>query len=127
MSGNSVAIKRSKQRLIRRRKHIKKIVFGTPARPRVVVFRSNRHIYAQIVDDSNSKTICGCSSLTPSLKEKVASSKGKLDTAKIVGGQLAVLAKEHEIDSVCFDRNGNRYHGRVKALADAIRAGGIKF
>ncbi len=127
MPNTRSATKRSMKRLSRRRMHIKKNVFGTTERPRVVIYRSNRHIYAQIIDDANSVTISGCSTLTPSLKDQVAGAKSKLDQAKIVGMQLAKLAQEKSIEQICFDRNGCRYHGRVKALAEAIRAGGIKF
>lgn len=127
MPNSSSATKRSMARLSRRRKHIKKIVFGTPGRPRVVIYRSNRHIYAQIIDDANSTTISGCSTLTPSLKDQIAAADSKVAQAKVVGAQLAQIAKEKNIEKVCFDRNGCRYHGRVKALAEAIRAGGIQF
>jgi len=127
MSNISVVTRRRKHRLERRHKHIKKVVLGTPERPRVVVFRSNLHIYAQLVDDMSRRTITGCSTLTPALKEKVATVKGKIGKAKLVGEQLAVLAKDRGITRICFDRNGCHYHGRVKALAEGIRSGGVEF
>ena len=126
MNKLSVSIKKSKKRLIRRKKHIRKIVFGTADRPRLVVFRSNVHIYAQIIDDDNG-TLTGCSTLSPSIKDKLAEVKGKVNQAKIIGEPIASLAKAHGITKVKFDRNGRIYHGRVKALADAARSGGLIF
>jgi len=126
MNELSVRIRKSKKRLIRRKKHIRKIVFGTADRPRLVVFRSNVHIYAQIIDDDNG-TLTGCSTLTPDLKEKLVGVKGKVSQAKIIGEHIASLAKDRGITKVKFDRNGRIYHGRVKALADAARSGGLIF
>lgn len=126
MNELSVSIRKSKKRLIRRKKHIRKIVFGTVDRPRLVVFRSNVHIYAQIIDDDNG-TLTGCSTLSPALKEKLAEVKGKVNQAKIIGEHIASLAKDRGITKVKFDRNGRIYHGRVKALADAARSGGLIF
>ncbi len=127
MSDNRVPVRRKLEMLARRKKHIAKKLFGTPERPRLVIYRSNSHIYAQIVDDVNRKTITGCSSLTPALREKVTGLKGKLEEGKIVGQFVAGLAKARGIEQVAFDRNGCRYHGRVKALADGARAGGLQF
>lgn len=127
MSDNSTKIRRRQVRLGRRRKHIKKVIFGTAERPRVVVFRSNAHIYAQIVDDRGLHSITGCSTLTPTLKEKVAAAKGKIAKSKIVGEHLAALAKGKGITKISFDRHGCQYHGRVKALAEGLRSGGVEF
>lgn len=105
------------------RKRIRKIVSGTAEKPRLSVFRSNKEIYAQLVDDLSGKTILSVTSL----KSKDAHSGNKVDQAKYVGSKVAELAKEKGIDSVTFDRNGYLYHGRVKSLAEAAREGGLKF
>ena len=110
---------------MRRKVRIRKKVNGTPERPRLVVFRSNRSIYAQIVDDVNGKTIVSASSLA--LAEDRASMKNNKEAAANVGKEVARLAKEQKIEQVVFDRNGFIYHGRVKALADGAREGGLKF
>lgn len=112
---------------MRRKKRVKKKILGTLERPRLVVYRSNKHIYAQIVDDVHNRTITGCSTLTPGLKESVGVAQGKVDKAKLVGERIATLAKEKGIKLVSFDRNGKRFHGRVKAIADAAREAGLEF
>lgn len=127
MSNSYVALRKKRERLSRRRKHIRKKVFGTAERPRLLIFSSNKHIYTQIVDDEARKTLAGCSTLTPSVIVKLKDSKGSIGRAKIVGESIAELLKGLNINSVCFDRNGKKYHGHVKALADAARAGGLKF
>jgi len=127
MSSTHVLIRKRVQRLAKRRKHIRKVVFGTTEVPRLVVFRSNRHIYAQIVDDSKSHTITGCSTLSPNLKDNLSECKKMIDKAKVIGGQIAKLAVDLGFKKVCFDRNGRIYHGRVKAVAEGARAGGLKF
>ncbi|MBE0676795.1 MAG: 50S ribosomal protein L18 [Bacteroidales bacterium] len=104
---------------------IRKTIKGTAGKPRLSVFRSNKQIYVQLIDDINQTTILSACS-----KEKdVASQTGvnKKDQAALVGKLLAGKCKEKGIDSVVFDRNGYRYHGRVKSLADAAREGGLKF
>jgi len=96
----------------------------------LTVFRSARHVYAQLVDDVNGKTITGVSSLSPSLRDQVAAlrkEKGKVEISKLVGKEIARIAKEKGIERVVFDRNGYVYHGRVKAVADGAREGGLKF
>jgi large subunit ribosomal protein L18 len=105
---------------------IRKKVMGTAERPRLAVYRSLNHIYAQLVDDLSGRTILTVSSLS---KEVVPakSTKGKLDASKLVGKHIATLAKEKGIDRVCFDRGGYLYHGRVKAVADGAREGGLNF
>lgn len=104
----------------RRKKHIRKIVRGTAERPRLSVFRSARHIYAQVIDDDAGRTLAAASSLSLGLS-------GNKDTARQVGEQLARLALEAKVESVVFDRNGYLYHGRVAALADGARSAGLKF
>lgn len=103
---------------------IRKTITGTAARPRLCVFRSNAGIYAQLVDDVAGNTITGTSSFAKSLAgEKV----NKSDQSKKVGLEIARIAKDKGIETVVFDRNGFKYHGRVKALAEGAREGGLKF
>ncbi len=101
-------------------------VLGTNQRPRLSVFKSINHIYAQLIDDENRVTIAAASTVEPELKEG-STRGGNADAAQKVGTLIARKAKENQIESVVFDRGGNLYHGRVKALADAAREGGLKF
>lgn len=105
----------------RRKKHIRKNVFGTAERPRLSVFRSAKHIYAQVIDDESGRTIASASSLNAEF------SGGNADGAAQVGKLVAERAKEASVNSVVFDRNGFLYHGRVAALADAAREAGLQF
>lgn len=105
----------------------KKRLIGTADRPRLVVFRSIRYIYGQIIDDHSQKTLVGASTLTEDLKSKLKKAKNKVEASKIVGEYLAEKAKEQNITQVVFDRNGYKYHGRVKALADGARSAGLDF
>jgi large subunit ribosomal protein L18 len=101
---------------------------GTEARPRLSVYRSLNHIYAQIVDDLSGKTIVSASTLSTGTKSKSKKKTGgNLDAAKRVGAELAARAKKVNIEKVVFDRGGYLYHGRIKALADAAREGGLIF
>ncbi len=111
---------------IRRKKSIRKKIGGTTERPRLSVFRSPRHIYAQIIDDSTGKTLATASTLSKELKGKLKNT-GNADAAAKVGELLSKTAKKKKVGSVAFDRNGFLYHGRVKALAEAARAGGLDF
>lgn len=111
----------------RRRKHIRKVIKGTAERPRLVVFRSNKNIYAQIIDDVSGTTLASSSSLASAIEADIAKAKNKVEKAKVVGNQIAKVATEKKIDKVVFDRAGYRYHGRVKAFADGAREGGLKF
>jgi large subunit ribosomal protein L18 len=106
---------------------IHKHVAGTPERPRLAVHRSLSHIYAQLVDDSNRKTLATVSSLRKDLREELKKAKGKQEKAKLVGKAVAAKAQELSIKKVVFDRSGYLYHGRVKALADGAREGGLEF
>jgi len=108
---------------LRRKTRIRKKITGTESRPRLTVFRSSKHIYAQVVDDSTGKTVCAASSL----KDQGEGYTGNKDAAAVVGKALAERAVSAGITEVVFDRNGFKYHGRVKALADAAREGGLKF
>ena len=112
---------------LRRRKiryKIRKKISGTPEKPRLSVFRSNKYIYAQIIDDLSGKTLASVSSREVELKEQTATGKEK---ANLVGKKLAERAAAANISSVLFDRSGYLYHGRVKALADGAREGGLQF
>jgi large subunit ribosomal protein L18 len=105
---------------------VRKKVFGTDARPRVCVFRSLKHIYAQVISDERGVTLVCVSTLSKELKGKVKKTKG-VETAKQVGLLLAEVCKEKNIARVVFDRNGFLFHGQVKALAEAAREGGLNF
>ncbi len=110
----------------RRKLRYKDKVRGTPERPRLCVFRSARHIYAQLIDDSRGHTLAAASTLSPELRE-VERGKGKIEIAKKVGALIAEKALALNIQKVVFDRNGFLYHGRVKALAEAAREKGLSF
>ena len=112
---------------LRRRQHIRKCLSGTLERPRMAVFRSNRHIYVQIIDDERGATIVAVSSLTSEIKAKAKDLEDKKAVAKEVGRVIAQKAKEKGISTVTFDRGGYLYHGRIKALADAAREVGLNF
>jgi large subunit ribosomal protein L18 len=109
-----------------RKRRIRKKIGGTGERPRLSVFRSARHIYAQIVDDLQGHTLVAASTLSKEIRENLAGLK-KSETAKEVGRLLAAKAKEKGISQVVFDRNGFLYHGRVKAVADSCREHGLVF
>ncbi len=118
-----MAIKnRKKYRRFRIKQRIRKTLAGTPERPRMSVFRSNKEIYAQLIDDLNGKTLLAASSMN--LADEKAT---KTQAAEKVGAEIAQKAKDSGVDTVIFDRNGYLYHGRVKALAEAARKGGLKF
>jgi len=105
-------------------KRVRKTVVGTPERPRLSVFRSNKEIYAQLIDDVNGVTLAA----TSSKDKEVAGHKGtKIEKAAMVGEKIAKIALEKGIDTVTFDRGGFLYHGRVKSLAEGARKGGLKF
>jgi large subunit ribosomal protein L18 len=115
--------------VIRKRVHkrIRRKVAGNTARPRLAVFRSVKHIYAQVIDDSVGHTLAAASSNEKSDAKSEVKSGGNVAGAKAVGKLLAERAKEKGVKSVVFDRGGYLYHGRVKALADAAREGGLEF
>jgi len=115
-----------KKRALRLKRHrrVRAKISGTPERPRLNVFRSLKHIYAQIIDDEAGHTLAAASSLDPSLRDKDG---GNIAGAKLVGALIAARAVERGIRRVVFDRGGYKYHGRVKALADAAREGGLEF
>ncbi|MFO0746977.1 MAG: 50S ribosomal protein L18 [Myxococcota bacterium] len=109
----------------KRKLGIRKKVSGTAARPRLSVFRSNKHIYAQVIDDEAGKTLASASTLSPELEGKLEGDKK--EAAKKVGELAAKKCLDAKIEAVVFDRNGFIYQGRVAALADGARAGGLKF
>lgn len=111
----------------RLKQHIRLQISGTSERPRLTVFRSLRHVYAQVVDDSTGKTLFGVSDLSKHLTEQFKDVKGQVAMGKKVGQLLARAAVDKKIVEVVFDRNGFRYHGVVKAVADGAREGGLKF
>ena len=108
---------------IKRHKRVRAKIFGTPERPRLCVFRSAKHIYAQIIDDVNGKTLVSASSMEKDFTEY----GGNKDAAKKIGELVAERALKAKIETVVFDRGGFVYHGRVQALAEGAREGGLKF
>ncbi len=111
---------------LRRHLRVRKHVFGAPEHPRLSVFRSLKHIFAQIVVDTGGETLVQASSLDPEIRSKVKHG-GNIEAAKLVGDLVARRALEKGIRSIVFDRGGYLYHGRVRALADAARAAGLEF
>ena len=106
---------------------IRKKVFGVAEKPRLSVYRSLNNVYAQVIDDSTGKTLASASSLSAEIKEELKNVKGKVAKSKLVGSLLAKKAAESKVTTVIFDRNGYRYHGRVQAIAEGAREGGLKF
>ena len=115
------------ERLERRRFRTRKSIFGTPERPRLSVFRSDKHIYAQLVDDYAGKTLAAVASTDGDVRGAELKNGGNVAAAKKVGAAIAAKAKAAGITKVAFDRGGRMYHGRIKALADAAREGGLQF
>jgi large subunit ribosomal protein L18 len=123
VSGNSVRTLR-----IRRHTRVRAKVSGTPARPRLAVSRSNRHISAQLIDDLGGRTVAAASSVEPTLRAQLGDAGGAtIAAAEAVGRLVAARAKDAGITQAVFDRGGFAYHGRVAALADGARAGGLEF
>jgi len=117
-------LKRVRRR--RRQLRVRRKIHGTAERPRLAVFRSLKHIYAQIIDDDAGHTLVAASSLEPELRQQLKSG-GNKEAAALVGKRLGERAKEKGIEKVVFDRRHYRYHGRIKALADAAREAGLQF
>jgi large subunit ribosomal protein L18 len=109
---------------LRRQVRVRKKVFGAPERPRLVVTRSARHVYAQVIDDTQGRTLASASTMEAPLR---AATGDKSDKAKQVGSLIAERAKAVGVESVVFDRAGYKYHGRIAALADGAREGGLEF
>jgi large subunit ribosomal protein L18 len=114
------------ERLQRRKYRVRKSVFGSTERPRLSVFRSDKHIYAQLIDDFAGRTLASASSTLNDVRGDLKNG-GNVAAAKRVGKAIAEKAKAAGITQVAFDRGGRQYHGRIKALADAAREGGLKF
>ena len=112
---------------MRRKQHVRKKVSGTPERPRLSVFRSNRHIYAQLIDDTAGVTLVAASTKSKALRDQLPGEGNNKKVVEAVGEALAKGALGVGIKCVCFDRNRYRYHGRVKSLADAARKAGLAF
>lgn len=115
-----------KAQRVRRHKRLRKHLSGTAERPRLAVFRSLHHIYAQVIDDSAGRTIVSAATLEAAVREEVKSTHD-CEAARKVGELIAARAQEKGIKQVVFDRGGNTYHGRVAALADGARSGGLEF
>lgn len=111
---------------VRRQERVRRRVLGSDQRPRLCVFRSGKHIYAQVISDETGRTLAAASTLSADVKQQVKQT-GNRDAAKQVGTLIARLCQERAIRAVVFDRNGFLYHGRIKALADAAREAGLQF
>lgn len=120
-------VKRLTSRRKIRHRRVRKKVSGTSERPRMAVFKSLRHIYVQVIDDSRGHTVAAASSLESSIRSEVNGSEAKSEVSKLVGKLIAERAKESGVKTVVFDRGGFKYHGRTKALAEAARQGGLAF
>ena len=117
---------RKVSRRLRRHRRVRRKVFGTPERPRLCVQRSLRHMYAQVIDDVSGCTLAAASTVTPGVRDAIRGA-GKKAAAGLVGKELARRAIEAGVQKVAFDRGGHRYHGRVRALAEGAREGGLQF
>jgi large subunit ribosomal protein L18 len=117
---------RKDQRQIRHER-IKKRLKGSLVVPRLCVFKSSRHIYGQIIDDSRGQTVVAASSLTPEVREMIKDLKKKVEVSAIVGKYIGQLAVSKNIKRVCFDRGGYPFHGRIKSFAEAAREAGLSF
>jgi large subunit ribosomal protein L18 len=122
----TVTPQKKAERRLRRKRHIRRQIFGTLERPRLTVYKSLAHMYAQVIDDVAGRTLVAASTLEQGLRGALKGT-GNCAAASAVGKVLAGRAKGAGISKVVFDRNGFRYHGRVKALADAARSGGLEF
>jgi large subunit ribosomal protein L18 len=121
MQNKNVQIRRQ-----RRQRHVRKRLVGTPERPRLAVFRSSKHIYAQVINDSTGTTLASASTRDPEIRSQQAYGGNKA-AAAIVGRVVAERARQAGIDKICFDRRSYKYHGRVEALANAAREAGLQF
>jgi len=115
------------ERWKKKKASIRKDVRGTPERPRLTIYRSAKHIYAQIVDDTTGKTLVSASTVSKDLREELKKATSEMEVCKMVGAQTAKRALAMNIQQVVYDRNGYLYHGRVKAVADGAREAGLKF
>ena len=113
-------------RRLRRQRHVRNRLSGTPQRPRLAVFRSSKHIYAQMINDQTGTTLVAASTMEPEIKAQVKYGGNKA-AAALIGRVVAERAKQAGIDKICFDRRSYKYHGRVEALANAAREAGLQF
>ncbi|RKY89892.1 50S ribosomal protein L18 [candidate division KSB1 bacterium] len=121
-------INKEKRRIRERhKKRIRKKIIGTAERPRLTVYRSLKNITAQLIDDENNRTLLTVTSLSKEVKSNLKNEKGKIEISRIVGKMLAEKARKMKFEKVSFDRSGYKYHGRVKALAEGAREGGLIF
>lgn len=111
----------------RRKKRVRRRLQGTSERPRLSVFRSAKHIYAQVIDDTTARTLVAVSSLSKEVKTQLHGKGGNIEGAAVIGGSIAKRALEQGIKKVVFDRSGFLYHGRIKTLAEAARQNGLEF
>lgn len=122
---NRLELKKIRRR--RRKLRVRRKIFGTAERPRLTVYRSLKHIYCQIINDEIGRTLLACSTLDKDVRSQIQQGMKKVEHAKIVGEVLARKAQSLGIVNVAFDRNGYLFHGRVRALAEGAREGGLKF
>ena len=122
-----ITIKDKREARLKRKKRVRKKIKGTPERPRLTVFKTARHMYAQIIDDSSGKTLVAASTMSKNLKSKAKGLSGNTKGAILVGETIGKEGRRKRIKRVVFDRNGFLYHGRVKALADKARENGLEF
>jgi len=120
-------IKDKKANRLKRKRRVRKKIEGSSERPRLTVFKTARHMYAQIIDDSKGITLLSASTISKDIKSKAKGIGGNIKGAKLIGETLGKKGKQKGIEGVIFDRNGFLYHGRIKALADAARENGLKF
>lgn len=124
-----MAQKKTSRALMRASRHqrVRQKINGTPERPRLCVYRSLKHIYAQIIDDTSGATLVASSTTIPDVRQQIESGMNKIAQSRLVGKVLGERACQQGILKVAFDRAGYRYHGRVKALAEGVREGGVEF
>jgi large subunit ribosomal protein L18 len=122
-----INVAHKRQARLKRKQRVAKKIRGTPDRPRLSVFKTAKHIYAQIIDDSTGRTLVSASTLSKDLQSKAEGISGNIKGAELVGDSIGKKGKAKRINAVVFDRNSFPYHGRVKALADAARERGLKF
>jgi large subunit ribosomal protein L18 len=120
-------IKNTLERRLKKKFRIRKKISGTSECPRLTVYRSLNHIYAQLIDDTTGRTLVAASTLSKELRDQVKTVRNRIEAAKMVGKLAGQKALEQKIERVVFDRNGYLYHGRVKAVADGAREAGLKF
>jgi large subunit ribosomal protein L18 len=122
-----ISIKDKSDARLKRKKRVRKKIYGTPERPRLAVFKTTRHIYAQVIDDSTGRTLVSASTISKDLKPKVQGISGNIRGAALVGETIGKKGTANGITEVVFDRGSFPYHGRVRALADAARENGLIF